>query len=196
LRARKAVDCNPLFRRGRRRRFWQSVRDRGIPGIQVYVICSIARAGFGTLGIFLALALLAARPAAATWSLQGNGGEAAGCWLESAVQEVETGYNRAKVKILIEKRRVVIESDAKLDEAYGDLGLKVDRKTFAGIDRVEGEHRAVIESDYEALIGQFKAGISVALQLRFWPTWPTTGTHDTEFSLVGFTKAYNGLAAC
>ena len=148
--------------------------------------CSIS---LGVLSV-----LLAARPAAADWSLQSGGAE--GCWLESPIKEMETGYNQARVKILVEKARVVIESDAKLDDAFGDLGLTVDRKARIGVDRIEGERKAVVASDYDTLIGQFKAGLRVALQLRFWPTWPTTGTHGADFSLVGFSKAYAGLEAC
>jgi hypothetical protein len=31
--------------------------------------------------------------------------------------------------------------------------------------------------------------------LRFWPTWPETGTHAIEVSLIGFTKAWDEMQA-
>jgi len=34
------------------------------------------------------------------------------------------------------------------------------------------------------------------VQLRFWPTWPETGTHSVSFSLMGFTKAHGEAAKC
>jgi hypothetical protein len=34
------------------------------------------------------------------------------------------------------------------------------------------------------------------VQLRFWPTWPATGTHSVTFSLIGFTRAYAQLGDC
>jgi hypothetical protein len=34
------------------------------------------------------------------------------------------------------------------------------------------------------------------VRLRFWPTWPATGTHSATFSLIGFTRAYEQLAGC
>jgi hypothetical protein len=36
----------------------------------------------------------------------------------------------------------------------------------------------------------------VQVQLRFWPTWPKTGTHSATFSLIGFTRTHAGLAEC
>ena len=43
------------------------------------------------------------------------------------------------------------------------------------------------------LIDQFKAGLKARVQLRFWPTWPETGTHSVEVSLIGFTKAWEEM---
>ena len=64
------------------------------------------------------------------------------------------------------------------------------------MDRVADPRTAVFESRYEALVEQFKRGVSARAQLRFWPTWPATGPHAATFSLIGFTRAYAQLAGC
>jgi hypothetical protein len=51
-------------------------------------------------------------------------------------------------------------------------------------------------SRYGTLVDQFKRGLRARVQLRFWPTWPTTGVHSATFSLIGFTRAYAGLDEC
>jgi hypothetical protein len=51
-------------------------------------------------------------------------------------------------------------------------------------------------AQYPRLIEQFKQGGKIRAQLRFWPTWPVTGTHAVTFSLSGFSKAYAAMLAC
>jgi hypothetical protein len=45
------------------------------------------------------------------------------------------------------------------------------------------------------LIAQFKRGLRADVTMRFWPTWPETGTHSVEVSLIGFTKAWDDMQA-
>jgi hypothetical protein len=52
----------------------------------------------------------------------------------------------------------------------------------------------VFAARHDALVDEFKRGLHVRVQLRFWPTWPKTGTHSVTFSLIGFTRAH--LAGC
>ena len=33
------------------------------------------------------------------------------------------------------------------------------------------------------------------MALRFWPTWPETGTHAVVLSLIGFTRAWDEMQA-
>ena len=51
-------------------------------------------------------------------------------------------------------------------------------------------------AQYQTLVDEFKRGRRVRVQLRFWSTWPKTGTHSATFSLIGFTRAHAGLADC
>lgn len=46
-----------------------------------------------------------------------------------------------------------------------------------------------------SLIVQFKAGLKANVTLRFWPTWPETGTHAVVVSLIGFTRAWDEMQA-
>jgi hypothetical protein len=62
------------------------------------------------------------------------------------------------------------------------------------MDRLADPRTVVFESRYEAVVAQFKRGLHVRVQLRFWPSWPATGLHSATFSLVGFTRAYAQLA--
>jgi hypothetical protein len=55
---------------------------------------------------------------------------------------------------------------------------------------------ALFAATHGRLIELFKAGNRLRVQLRFWPEWPTTGTHSVTFSLIGFTKAYGELGGC
>ncbi len=42
---------------------------------------------------------------------------------------------------------------------------------------------------------EFKAGLKAQVTLRFWPTWPETGTHSIVVSLLGFTRAWDEMQA-
>lgn len=47
-----------------------------------------------------------------------------------------------------------------------------------------------------ALIESFKQGSAIRIQLRFWPTWPATGTHEAKLSLAGFNEALGPFQNC
>jgi hypothetical protein len=150
-------------------------------------------------GIFAAFCVLtvvsAGASASESWSLE-QGPDDASCHIRTLRQEIETGYNQAKVEILVDETAVTIKTDAKLDGGFDDLGVSVDGSPLTAVDRIEKERTAVLEGAYAELVEQFKRGSKVRVQLRFWPTWPATGTHSAEFSLVGFTKAYGALGGC
>jgi hypothetical protein len=83
-----------------------------------------------------------------------------------------------------------------LDAGFSDIGMAVDQEEFIPMDKLGGEKTALFDSKYDRIVEQFKAGTRVRVQLRFWPTWPATGTHSTEFTLIGFTKAFGDLSGC
>ena len=141
--------------------------------------------------VFALIVLMAAtRPAFATeWTVTQ-------CVLESSRQPLSDGYQETTVHFAVTPKSVRLVSAAPLDASTPDLGVKVDREAFVAIDGLEGDRTALFDSNYDRVVKQFKAGTQVKVQLRFWPTWPATGTHTTTLSLIGFTRAYGELAGC
>jgi hypothetical protein len=64
------------------------------------------------------------------------------------------------------------------------------------MDKVIQDKTASFDSNYAIIVEEFKRGLKVNVQLRFWPTWPVTGTHSATLSLIGFTKAFAELSDC
>ena len=148
-----------------------------------------------TVVIALLLAVIGAARAEA-WTVKPADGPDGRCVLESSRYTVPDGYQQTSVYFSVGARSFRLVSAAPMDAAAGDLGVKVDNEAFVRIDRLEGDKIALFDSNYAQMVEQFKAGGQARVQLRFWPTWPATGTHGTTVSLIGFTKAYGELAAC
>ena len=153
-------------------------------------------AGRVVIGVALVASTMAAA-VAENWEVAPAGGGGGGaCRLVSAVQPVNDGYQVVQAQILFDGRTVVIKSDSVLDGGFSDIGLAVANHPFIPVDTIRDRKHAVFEKQYEKIVQLFKAGREVRVQLRFWPTWPATGTHSVSFSLMGFTKAYGEAAGC
>jgi len=152
------------------------------------------------LVLLLAFALAGADGAsAADWavkSLPRTDGPGVRCVLESGRLSIPDGYQKTTVYITVAPKSVAITSVSPLDGGFSDIGLEVDGEELVKLDKLGGDKTALFDSKYDRLVARFKAGTSVRAQLRFWPTWPATGTHSAEFTLIGFTKAFGELAAC
>ncbi len=136
---------------------------------------------------------------AAEWSVKtGPRTDAPGtpCYLESVSHSLSDGYQTTTARIIVDKASVAVRSASDLDEGFRDIGLVVDGREFVSMDRLAGEKTALFDSKYADVVEQFKEGVRVRVQLRFWPTWPVTGPHWATFSLIGFMKAYSELSAC
>jgi hypothetical protein len=118
------------------------------------------------------------------------------CLLVSAKQPVNDGYQTVEAQIIVDGSTVVINSDSVLDPGFADIGLAVAKHPFIPADQVRDRKQVVFEKQYAKMVQLFKDGRDVRVQLRFWPTWPATGTHSVSFSLMGFTKAYGEAARC
>lgn len=46
------------------------------------------------------------------------------------------------------------------------------------------------------MIAAFQRGATIRVQLRFWPTWPETGTHEARLTLGGFNETLAQFQAC
>lgn len=137
--------------------------------------------------------------AGAAWTVQrsaGTAGGAGGCYLQSDTKPVSDGYQDTHATILVQHEAVLVQTAAPLDVSFADIGMQVDKQALLPMDTVSERKTALFTAQYATLIEQFKRGYSVRVQLRFWPTWPVTGTHDVRFSLHGFTKAYTDMLAC
>jgi hypothetical protein len=130
-----------------------------------------------------------------TWHVQRvSEAGAVKCRIESEKAAVNDGYQNITVQVIVSANNIIqIVSDSIYDGGSGDIGIQVDKNPFVKLDKLGGERSAVFEASAATLIPQFKAGLRARLQLRFWPTWPVTGTHDAEVSLIGFTKAYEEM---
>jgi hypothetical protein len=118
------------------------------------------------------------------------------CHLKSDVMTLNDGYQDIKAFVRIHQDALQVNTEAPLDTSFSDIGLQVDKNDFILMDSVSSRQAALFTDNYARLIQQFKQGRRVRVQLRFWPTWPTTGTHSVSFSLIGFSKAYTRMQTC
>jgi hypothetical protein len=132
----------------------------------------------------------------AQWTLQQDMRSHAGCVLVSGVASVFDGYNDTSLKLAVHDRKLLVMTDANIDLGASDVGLSVDKNKFIEADGVTNETNVLFETNIESIIEQFIRGRSVKLYLRFWPSYPSKGRHETSFSLIGFTKAYKSLTDC
>ena len=150
------------------------------------------------LAVAFALSASAARADdARNWEVTRDaGGAKDGCALRSAAAAVNDGYQTVQAHILVDDRKVVVESPSDLDTGFSDMGLQLRDLDLIRLDRVDGKKRAVFDSSYAAIVKGFKEGREVEVRLRFWPEFPVTGVHSARFNLMGFTKAYDEAMAC
>jgi len=116
--------------------------------------------------------------------------------VESEQQAVFDGYQRTWAQIVVDDKSVRVTSPSTLDGSDRDIGLIVDEGRFAPAEEVVDQRTALFAAQYQTLVEEFKRGRRVRVQLRFWPTWPKTGTHSATFSLIGFTRAHARLSDC
>jgi hypothetical protein len=118
------------------------------------------------------------------------------CIITSAKMPVDDGYQKVNAQIVVDSNTIIVKTESELDPAFSDIGMKIGTRDFIPVDKVKQQKQADFESHYANIVQQFKEGREVTVQLRFWPTWPVTGTHSVSFSLMGFTKAYDEAAKC
>jgi hypothetical protein len=142
----------------------------------------------------LSLTLLgAAEPEKGAWTLiRVQGG---GCRLESEKASLSDGYQTTTVQVRVTPSEVRVVSESTFDDSKGDLVIQVDKKDPVKSDGLDGAKAVVFKTGAPTLIPQFKGGLKGLVRLRFWPTWPETGTHSVVVSLIGFTKAWDELQA-
>jgi hypothetical protein len=150
----------------------------------------------GSIRAVLVSILLIGGPvaAAAEWTVKPEPGK--GCILESSPASLSDGYQNTTARIRLDGKALSVTSPSVFDAGFNDIGIAVDQEPMVPVDRLADPRTAVFESRYETLVEHFKRGLSARLQLRFWPTWPETGTHSATVSLIGFTRAHARLEEC
>ena len=147
----------------------------------------------------LLIGILGAHAAATAWQVQSvvdQTTQTKNCVLSSEVVTISDGYDQTQVGLHLQRATLFVSTTSPLDAGFADLGLQVDRAAFLPGDKILGQRTVIFETPYAAIIEQFRKGSQVRVQLRFWPTWPTTGPHNAIISLKGFRKAYEALLAC
>jgi len=128
----------------------------------------------------------AAPPEKDAWTLtKVQGG---GCRLEADKGSLSDGYQKTGAQIRVTATEVRVVSESTFDDTKGDLQIQVDKNEPVKFDGLDGPKAA-------SLVTQFKAGLKANVTLRFWPTWPETGTHSMVVSLIGFTRAWDEMQA-
>lgn len=118
------------------------------------------------------------------------------CYLESDPQQLHDGYQDTSVYLVVTDKSVQLRTASDLDGGFSDIGMQVEKKDFIPMDGLEGKKTARFDSHHAQIVEEFIRGLTVRVDMRFWPTWPTTGVHPASFSLVGFTKAYSEMSEC
>jgi hypothetical protein len=119
-----------------------------------------------------------------------------GCILESSPEALSDGYQTTSARIRVDGKTVSVSSKSVFDAGFNDIGVAVDEDAMIPMDRLADPRTAVFQLRYGTLVEQFKRGVKARVVLRFWPTWPVTGTHAAVFSLIGFTRAYARMEEC
>ena len=132
-------------------------------------------------------------PAWAQWTLKKDKGA---CALESNQMPVPDGYQESSARVSIDRKAIRVRTESVLDPSFTDLGLRVDDKGLVAIDGAPDRNEVIFEKGYARIIEDMKKGKQLSVQLRFWPTWPATGTHAFTVGLKGFTAAYGELLKC
>lgn len=118
------------------------------------------------------------------------------CLMESKTQVTEDGQTKTYVKLVYTGTGLYAATKSHIDLTYPGVGLQVDSNPQLKIDKLVKEKTAVFVKDISIIHKQFIHGAKAKLALGFWPTWPKTKTRIIEFSLFGYTKAYQQFQKC
>lgn len=119
--------------------------------------------------------------------------EQVNCTLITPKKIMDDGQGETEVWLELNKSHLLIKTKSDIDAEYKDIGIQIDDKVVIPFDSVENTTNALFTQSLDKVIEQFIAGKMANVQLRFWPTWPTTGIKSQSFSLIGFTRAYESL---
>lgn len=147
----------------------------------------------------VAVAVLAIQDASADWMAKAAYDpvkDESHCVVESPVQTIDDGYQDTEVFLRLDSTTLMVMTRSNIDTDDPDIGVRVDKYELIGPDRVYLEQNIVFEKEISKIVQQFKEGRRATFTLKFWPSYPDTGTKTATFSLLGFTDAYADMPNC
>lgn len=151
------------------------------------------------LALLSLLSLGANAAASDNWSAaktDGGTDRQAACTLVSAHQQMDDTQGQTAVWLEISPTALTVKTGSDIDAEFKDLTLQVDDQDAIPSDALDGNTNVVFSKAADTITQQFIQGVKVRVRLRFWPTWPSQGLRTVDFSLIGFTQAYQGLEGC
>lgn len=130
------------------------------------------------------------------WQVRIDPEDRSRCLLESATNVFNDGQAETSVKLVYIGDALYAATKSSIDLEYPGIGLQVDRHEQHPIDEVYMKKTAVFSKNIDKIHKQFIEGAKAKLTLGFWPLIPKTRTHVIEFSLFGYTKAYQQFLKC
>ena len=130
------------------------------------------------------------------WQVRIDPEDRSRCLLESVKNVFNDGQAETSVKLVYTGDALYAATKSNIDFDYPGIGLQVDRHEQHPIDEVYMKKTAVFSKNSDTLHKQFINGANAKLTLGFWPLIPKTKVHVIEFSLFGYTKAYQQYLMC
>ena len=115
------------------------------------------------------------------------------CLLSSTPQITSDGYDTTPVTLVFNGNSLLVITESEIDLSFGDLRLAVDENSPLRTEKLDRNMTLVFDREVPELIRQFREGGEATVYLRFWPTWPVTELFPVKFSLIGFSKAHDGM---
>lgn len=133
------------------------------------------------------------------WSLLNSedvSNKSAACTLVTLTKKMNDGQGETTVWLELSDKELLIKTKSDIDKSFNDIAIQIDDKKKIELDEVRSDTDVVFSKSIIDITKEFIEGNNVKVQLRFWPTWPTSGLKSIDFSLLGFTKAYESLLTC
>ena len=116
------------------------------------------------------------------------------CLISSDPQSTPDGYDTTPVSLVFNGAGLLVITESELDPSFVDLQLVIDKNPpIRSLQIVHNKMVLVFDQDVPDLVRQLRTGRQAVVYLRFWPTWPVTGSFAVPFSLAGFNKALDAL---
>jgi len=118
------------------------------------------------------------------------------CLLKSPKKNFNDGYTDSSISLQLTADTLLIKTSSAIDLSYPDIGIYIDQNEPFPLEKIFGESSILIEQNTKKITAQLLDGQNLTIKLGFWPTWPKTETHNIDFALSGFDKAYQSFQAC